>query len=464
MVMGARMRAVVNISLFFLLSFPVLSSQIVDGQLNKALKKTGIEKKNVGIAIYDLKKDKMVYALNEDKLFSIASVNKLLVTAASLKYLGQDFRFKTTIYGEKPDSDGVIKGDLCIKGAGDPLFVSENMWYLVNTLKNMGVKSIEGNIILDDTLFPAKSIYDENGDRAYSAKVSALSVNFNSLAVNIVSGKDPYISMDPEVSNLILVDKTEPSRSKTDVEVRRIDKSIIVSGKINDKNTGIRSIYRNIDDPAKYFEEVLRLHLSWRNIGLKGRFIVGKRDQALKDLFVMESRRLNDILVEMNKFSNNFIAEQLMRALVYKVTGSVDENALGRIVGDYLEDKKLNPGSFEVVNASGFSRMNRSKPADFVKFLAAAYNDFHIGPEFINSLPISGVDGTIRRSLGRSGLRGNIRAKTGTLSGIRSLAGYMSGPDAVYAFIIVSNDRDAYKMMDWEGDILEPFIRGEDGL
>jgi len=442
----------------------LFSGQNTDLHLDKIIKKTGIKKSNIGIAIYDIKNGKMIYSVNEDKLFSIASVNKLLVTAASLKYLGQDFRFKTTVYGQKPDSDGNIKKDLCIKGTGDPLFVSENMWYLVNTLKNMGVNSIEGDIILDESLFPAKSIYEENGDRAYSAKVSALSVNFNSLAVNIVSGHNPLVSLDPQIPDLILVDRTEPSRSRTDVEIRRLGKSVVVSGKINDGSVGIRSIYRNIDDPAKYFENVLKLHLAWRGIELKGKVFVNKKPAGLEELFVMDSRRLNDILVEMNKFSNNFIAEQLMRALVYKVKGSVDEDALGKIIGKYLEEMKLDPASFEVVNASGFSRMNRSKPGDFVKFLAGVYNDFQIGPEFINSLPISGVDGTIRRSLNNNIVRGKIRAKTGTLSGIRSLSGYFSGPDTVYSFIIVVNDRDAYEMIDWEGSILEPFIRGDQGV
>ncbi|HOW17299.1 MAG TPA: D-alanyl-D-alanine carboxypeptidase, partial [bacterium] len=148
--------------------------------LEKALKNTGIKSKNVGIAVYDIKNKKQIYSFNSDKLFSIASVNKLFITAASLKYLGQDFRFKTIISGNGPDKNGIVKGDIYIKGNGDPLFVSENMWYLVNMLYNIGVRSIEGDIILDNTMFPAKNIYEEDGDRAYNSKVSALSVNFNS--------------------------------------------------------------------------------------------------------------------------------------------------------------------------------------------------------------------------------------------------------------------------------------------
>jgi serine-type D-Ala-D-Ala carboxypeptidase/endopeptidase (penicillin-binding protein 4) len=429
--------------------------------LEKALKSTGIKSKNLGIAVYDIKNKKQVYSFNSDKLFSIASVNKLLITGASLKYLGQDFRFKTIISGKTPNKDGIVKGDIYIKGNGDPLFVSENMWYLVNTLYNIGVRSIEGDIILDNTMFSAKNIYEEDGDRAYNSKVSALSVNFNSIAVNVVSGDVPHVSIDPKVSSIGLLDKTHNSPSKNDVEIRRISDDIVVSGNIDSREYSLKTTYRNIDDPVSYFKEVLLLHMSWRDMQLNGDVRSGKVSSREKVLFEMDSRRLNDILVEMNKFSNNFISEQLMRAFVYKLKGVVDEKAFSELMRDYVREIGLDPNSFEVVNASGFSRMNRTKPSDFVKFLASVYDDFQTGPEFINSLPISGIDGTIRRTHAGANVKGKIRAKTGTLSGVRSLAGYVSGERTVYAFIIVVNDPKANNMTNWESRILEKFITGE---
>ena len=448
--------------LFFALLLAVLSFGLfaqTDLVLDKALKDTGIKKKNVGIAVYDIASGKLVYSINEDKFFSIASVNKLLITALSLKYLGQDFRFKTTISGSRPSTDGDVKGDIYIKGSGDPIFVSENMWYLVNMLCNTGVKSISGDIFLDDSLFPARNIYEENGDRAYNAKVSALSVNFNSIAVNVVSGQNHSVSIDPPVSSMKLIDKTESTNANANTEIRRVGDDIVVSGRVSGKDYGIKTTYRNIDDPISYFEEVLRLHLSWRGIKFTGKVKVGKTPSSSKIIFEMDSRRLNDILVEMNKFSNNFIAEQIMRALVYKVSGSANnDEELQNIVNKYLKETGVDSKSFEVVNASGFSKMNKTKPSDFVKFLSNVYGDFQISPEFVNSLPISGVDGTIRRSLGASSIKGKIRAKTGTLSGVRSIAGYVAGKRNVYSFIIVVNDPAAYNMINWEGKILETIV------
>ena len=429
-------------------------------------RKAGIKKSNIGIEIYNLTDKKPVYSLNSDKLFSIASVNKLFVTAAALKYLGQDYRFKTIVYSNLPDSSGVINGDLYIKGGGDPLFVSENMWFLVNKLVNMGVKEIKGDIILDDTSFPPADVYEDNGDsdRAYSAKLSSLSVNFNSIAVSATAGKSPFVVLDPQTNMLQLVDNTKRSSKKTNIEMRREGSKIIINGNLNLSDYENKIVYRNIEDPSLYFAEVLKLHLKWRGITNKGSIVRGKADTGKTKVFEIESRRLNDILTEMNKFSNNYIAEQLIRAIADKKFGKAsDVDKAINLVSNYLKEMGLDKNSFEIVNGSGFSRMNRIKPTEMIKFLDHVYRDFGIAPEFVNSLSIAGVDGTIRRTHKTDFLTGNMRAKTGTLTGVRSLAGYLSYKDKIYAFIIAANDPNAYSLMNWESRILEDVIKETQG-
>lgn len=430
------------------------------------LQKVDVSKNNTGILVYDLEDKKAIYSLNPEKLFSIASVNKLFVTAAALKYLGQDYRFKTSIFSELPDSSGVINGNLYIKGGGDPLFVSENMWFLVNKLIDIGVKEIKGKIILDDTSFPSADVYDDsNSDRAYSAKLSSLSVNFNSVAISASSGPSKYVSMDPDIPMLQLLDKTKSSSKKTNIEMRREGNKIIVSGNLNNSDYDNKVIYRNIEDPSVYFGEVLALHLKWRGIKNIGVISRGQADTKKNKLFDIESRRLNDILVEMNKFSNNYIAEQIIRAIAEKKFGkaSAVDKAVG-LIEEYLESIGMKKNGFEVVNGSGFSRMNKVKPNEMIKFLEFAYKDFVIGPEFINSLCIAGVDGTIRRTHKTAFLTGKMRAKTGTLTGVRSLAGYLNHEGKTYAFIIVANDHNAYPLMNVESEILESIINDKGGV
>jgi serine-type D-Ala-D-Ala carboxypeptidase/endopeptidase (penicillin-binding protein 4) len=437
------------------------NDQIID----RASSKTKVKKSNIGISVYDLDGKKLIYTLNGDKQYSIASVNKLFITAAALKYLGQDYRFKTTIYGKQPDSAGCVKGNIYIKGGGDPFFVSESMWFLVNSLIDMGVKSIEGDIILDDTSFPPADVYEEGGgDRAYSAKLSALSVNFNSVAISTTSGINPYVSLDPQVPSLQLVDKTKPTSKKTNVEIRRDGNKIIVSGNINNSDYSNKIIYRNIEDPSSYFGEVLKLHLGWRGVALRGSIKRGKADTGETKLIDIESRRLTEILAEMNKFSTNYVAEQVIRAISDKKFGDAsDTNKAIKLISDYLEKMGIDRSGFEIVNGSGFSKMNRIKPNEMIKFLENVYHDFSISPEFINSLSIAGVDGTIRKTHKSDFMTGKLRAKTGTLTGVRSLAGYVNYGDKVYAFIIAANDGNAYLLTDWEGKILESIIRGSEG-
>ena len=237
----------------------------------------------------------------------------------------------------------------------------------------------------------------------------------------------------------------------------------MVTGNLNNAEYENKIIYRNIDNPAEYFSQVLRLHLKWRGVTLNGSIVRGKADTSKTKLFDVESRRLTDILMEMNKFSNNYIAEQTVRAIADKKFGKASEvDKAISLTKDYLESMGLNRSGFDVVNGSGFSRMNKVKPKEFIKFLDHVYNDFGISPEFINSLSIAGIDGTIKRTHKSEFLTGKLRAKTGTLSGIRSLAGYLSNKGKIYAFIIVANDPNAYSLMNWEGRILESILSKEE--
>jgi len=443
-------------SVVFIIMIAITSTLQADTKaISEILNRTHINKKNIGIYVYDLSSNKEIYSLNEEKAFSIASVNKLFITAAAIKFLGQDFRFKTSVCGTVPNNEGVVDSAMYVKGGGDPIFVSESMWYLVNRLSALGIKKINGNIYLDDSLFPAAEIYEDTDDRAYSAKISSLSVNFNSIALSVISGARPSFIIDPPLGEYEVVDKVKRSKLQTDISINRVGQRVNVSGNVNDTNYSNKWIYRNIEDPLLYFTEVLRLHLKWRGIEFNGKILKGQTPKNENVLFDIESRRLSEILMEMNKFSNNFIAEQTIRALACKVSEKCEvASALGTVF-KYLVDNGLDKKDFNIVNASGYSDANTAKPRSFVKFLEKVYNDFEIAPEFINSLSIAGVDGTIRKSIREPELKGKLRAKTGTLTGVRSLAGYYYKNNHVYAFIIVANDPNSHKLLDYEGKILQ---------
>lgn len=449
------------IIIIFLYTFHVCFAGSIDRTIKNLSKKTGIKEQNIGIVIQDLKSGKKVYSLNDDKYFSIASVNKLFLTAAALKYLGNDYRFVTTVSGSLPNEQGFVQGDIFIKGGGDPLFVSESMWFLVNRLVNLGIKSIEGNIILDDSEFPSENVYEEsNSDRAYSAKISALSVNFNSIALNLISGPWPRFVLDPEVKSIRLDTTAIKNNNKNNINLSMKGNKLFVSGLVNSKDYDYQTWYRNVSDTKKYFAEVLELHLKWRGIKVLGSIKSGKNSKESLRLFDVESRRLSDIITEMNKFSSNFIAEQLLRAIAKKQFGDASEvEKTITLINDYLNELGLDKEGFSIVNGSGFSKKNIAKPSELSKFLSKVYASFDVSPEFIASLSIAGVDGTIKKTQNSDFMFSRVRAKTGTLSGVRALAGYFSYKDNNYCFFIVVNDQNAYKMIDWEGRILESALK-----
>jgi serine-type D-Ala-D-Ala carboxypeptidase/endopeptidase (penicillin-binding protein 4) len=419
-------------------SFPCFSN--IDLVFDNLVKKTGISKKNLGVYFFDLDKNKKIYSLNENKNFKIASVTKLFLTAYILENIDKGYRFKTPVFADiKSFKKGVLKGDLYIKGSGDPVFVYESLWRLVQNLRNFKIKEILGNIILDDSSFYFKSLYNKKTDRSYGAKISSLSLNFNSIAINIVSGKNPSITLEPNLSYFKIVDKTKKTSNPTKVYVKRKNKAFIINGNINNKDISYKVLYRNVEDPFLYFKETLKKELKERGIILKGNILKDKLKGNKNFLFNVKTRRIETILQDMNRFSTNFIAEQIINALSDEGIDSLNK---------YMHSKGYR--NFNFVNASGFSNNNFATPKVTVNFLEMVFLNQKIRPEFLTSLSVSGEDGTIKNILKKLDLKGKIRAKTGTLNGVKTIAGYFFYKGRNIAFAIFVNDSNANKIISWE--------------
>lgn len=438
---------------FLLLSALIINAKEPDFnsfklKLDKAL--SAYNKANYSYSFYNLSKEKEITSYNADKLFSIASVSKLFITGAALKYLGASYKFKTNVYIDS-------ENNLYIKGSGDPVFVSENMWFLVNELINFGIKSIK-NIYLDDTLFKELTYDYVENDRAYSAIVSPLMVNFNAVAINVTAGKNPFVSLDPTLDFLKLEDKTLKNSKKTNVEVRRYDNRIVVNGIVNGKDSTNKKIYRNISDPIENFSSVLKLHLSYRDIKIEGEIKKQKLSETAKFLFSVDSKRLPDLLTDMNRYSSNLIAEELFLAVANKVTGSATYIHGQKTMLSYLKDLGLDTSSVKIENGSGLSAGNKATSNFIVQYLKKLSKNISNYPEFISSLSISGVDGTISKTIDDELLVGRIRAKTGTINNVRAIAGFINNADDVYAFSININQAGANDFIYKEEDVFKRLI------
>ena len=394
-------------------------------QLISVLKKNKINPEHVSFEIK--KQNQVIDFVNANKKMIPASTSKLLTTFAVLKNFDLNFKFKTQLY---------IKGEnLYIKGGGDPSFVSENMWYLVNIFYRSGLKKVN-HIYVDDTLFDQVR-FDESResvrvDRSYDSPVGAMSFNWNSVNIFVKPTKDgsaAQVILDPENNYFKLVNKTKTESGKKIkdliIDVDQDRRLITVSGDVK-QGADEKAYYKNVADPNLWTAENLKSFLNQRGISVTGQLATQKTPSDAELIAESESRGIDSVLTDMNKFSNNFVAEMLTKQLASQSGENPATLKTGvKQIELALNSLGLKQSDFEIENPSGFTRKNKITANALNKVLFAIEKDFKIFPSLIISLPISGVDGTLKKRMKDDPLLGLVRAKTGYLDGAISLAGYL---------------------------------------
>lgn len=429
-----------------------LNEKTVAEKMEEIIKQSGIKKNHLGIQATTINGAE-VFSLNSKTKMIPASITKLITAAAVLETFKPDHQFKTQIFYDS-------KGNIFLKGGGDPAFVSEKMWMLVNDFLRAGIKKVAGNIVVDESYFDLEKIdpgrEEDPSDRAYNAPVSALSFNWNSTTVYVrpgsASGDKAQVWIDPENEYIVLKNKAQTSARGTDLKVDRdfVDGHdvITVTGKIA-VNSEEKRIFKNITEPAMYAGYNLKSFLKQRGVEVVGQVVQGVTPASAKLASEVESDRLYQIITGMNKFSNNFIAEMLSKGLAAELTKQQGKMnvALEKIRQFIKTELGLKDSDFNLTNVSGFSRKNQFTSSQFVDLLLWVKKNFLITPEFVHSLPVAGVDGTLeKRFKGSMGERA-VRAKTGLLNGVVALSGYVGrryGEEIVFSFIFNGSENEAH--------------------
>ena len=424
--------------------------------VNRVLSHSCLNNAKVGIRIRSLEKKDVLYERNGDQLFIPASNMKLLTTAAALRNLGPDYRFMTRVYTMGRIRNGVLEGDLYVKGFGDPYLVTEQMWLMANEIKNLPLKKVEGNIIADDSFFDrelrVKTWKKDWGAEAYNAPLGALSFNFNTVTVHVqpglTSGSRPVLIVDPDIdyfklTNSALTLPFNRRRGKLIVNRVAVDgyNEIHVSGRIP-INGGRKSFYLNITDPTQYSVKVLKKNLQQAGVEISGHAIKGKVPEDALLLVEHQSVPLAEIIRGLNKFSNNFMAEQVLKTIGAEMINAPGTTEKGlRVIRQYMKSLGYLPHQYAALDGSGLSRGSRLTPAQIVSVLEDIYADLSVYPEFITALGVMGLDGSVKKRMRKKKEARIVRVKTGTLNHVSALSGYFqSGDGERFAFSMLMND------------------------
>jgi D-alanyl-D-alanine carboxypeptidase/D-alanyl-D-alanine-endopeptidase (penicillin-binding protein 4) len=405
---------------------------------------------SVSFAIIDPDGGKLVAGQNVDIPRSPASTIKLVTTFAALDLLGPAYVWHTRAWLRGTLKEGELDGDLVLQGGGDPYMTLERWWSFAQELRNRGLKVIRGDIIIDETAFslPAEdpAAFDGRPNRAYNVVPDALMVNFQSVEFRLVPNAGLHridIIAIPQPVNLHIDNQIAyvPGRcnaaaDRVDFEVQsdRWDR-VVFSGALS-PNCEARSIVRVLLRPADYaFGTFAAL---WREVGgeFDGKLRIEPKPADAREFLNFDSLTLGEIVRLTNKFSSNLMARHLLLAIGESRFGLPATPAKGAAaIADWSQERGLDLHGIEIDNGSGLSRATHISVLQMAQLLSAAYHSRY-APEFMASLPLAGVDGTLRSRM-KNTAAGTVRLKTGHIDGVSGVAGYVTTPKGK-TFVLVS--------------------------
>ncbi len=432
-------------------------------QLNDIFNDPNFSNAQWGVMIQSLETGEYFYKRNEDKLLMPASDLKLFTTAAGLILLGSEYRFSTDIFLNGNLDGSILKGDLIIRGRGDPTisgrFYNDDMYRVfsdwADSLSAYGIDEISGNIIGDDNAFDDVGLgagwaWDYESEW-FAAQSSAVSFNDNCVDVIVTYDKEtklPKINIQPQTKYVVIINNVLPvpkdSVSSIGVYRERGTNVITVYGTIREDDSV--KTFVTVNNPTQYSMVVLKDVLEKKGIKVHGYpmdvdDITSPLDYSkMKKLCTTFSPPLKEIIKVINKNSQNFFAEQLLKTI------GLEKEGYGTVANGVKAENKIfkeigiNPESMILADGSGLSRLDFVTAKQIVTLLDYMYKSKYFIP-FFNSLSIAGVDGSLADRLKNTNAKDRIRAKAGFLEGVRSLSGYaFTADNEPVAFSIIVNN------------------------
>jgi serine-type D-Ala-D-Ala carboxypeptidase/endopeptidase (penicillin-binding protein 4) len=423
--------------------------------LARAAKEHGLRTEELGLYIHVAGEKLPRLAYNAKRAMNPASAMKLVTTAAGLHLLGPTHSWRTQVYADGPVKDAVLEGNLVIKGAGDPKLTLEEFWTLLRQIRTRGIKNIHGELVLDRSAFEkaqgAPGDFDGDALRPYNALPDALLLNFNAVRLNFIPKPESGlvdILMSPLLPQVTLRNELhavqaecndwpqDPAQDSHSNELWFKGDFPIACGETARNYSPLSS--------SLYIEAVFRE--LWKELGgtLSGQVSEGTASPTATFVAAHDSEPLAEVIRDINKFSNNVMARHLYLALgLAEDVPPLNTEKSAQAIKNWLQREGFDFPELVVENGSGLSRVERISPEHLGKLLLWAAKS-PLAPEFIASMPLSALDGTMRKRLKESPTAGRAHIKTGYLEGVRASVGYVQDEeDKLVVVVCVVNGSSA---------------------
>ncbi len=422
-----------------------------------ALQQAGVPADALSVAVHDAVSGKPVLLWQDTRPVNPASLTKLVTTYAALDRLGPAWTWATPVWLGGPVKDGVLEGSLFIKGSGDPRLVIERLWLLLRRVQQLGVREIRGDIVLDSSAFAvpdaAPGEFDGEPLRPYNVRPAALLFNFRSVLYSFVP--DPGAGVARVVAEPVLtgtqVDASVPLAAGPCEDWRGALKAGFEPGRVRFAGSYAAACGEQtwaVADPQPATHDARLIETLWRGLGgvLHGVARDGAAPAEARPSFELRSPPLAEVVRDINKMSNNLMAQQLFLTLAREAAPlePATPDAARALLLRWLAQRSGGfggPGNELVLdNGSGLSRLTRISAQRLARLLLQAW-DSPVMSELMASLPISGLDGTLRRSRATPG---RAHLKTGSLRDVTALAGYaLSNNGRRYVVVAIVNHPQA---------------------
>ncbi|PWB33182.1 D-alanyl-D-alanine carboxypeptidase/D-alanyl-D-alanine-endopeptidase [Pseudomonas sp. SDI] len=455
--MMTSLRSLLLAGLFLPLAMPAHADPIsttLPAKVQQALKTNKLDNSALSLVMLPLNGPGTPTIFNADVSVNPASTMKLVTTYAALEMLGPTHQWKTEFYTDGTLSNGTLNGNLYLKGGGDPKLNMEKLWLLMRDLRANGVQNISGDLVLDRSHFVQPQLpafNDDGGDenKPFLVKPDALLVNLKALRfVARNDGGRVLVSVEPPIANIRIDNQVKAVASKQctgDVRYNPVVQadgvSVTVSGQLGE---GCNSqTYLSLLDHPTYAAGAVRA--IWNELGgsIRGADRVDQVPKSARLLARAFSPDLVEIIRDINKYSNNTMAQQLFLSLgaQYRTDADGDDaRAAQRVVRQWLAKKGITAPHLIMENGSGLSRAERVSAREMAALLQAAWKSPYAA-EFISSMPLTGMDGTMRKRLKRTAMTGEAHIKTGTLNTVRAIAGFSRDSNGnTWAVVAILND------------------------